>query len=178
MFAFPSFFHQSVTPPDQEQEDNILRNQHRCELPPELPKKWPLVIDRIKELWTSNTEGRLLAFLCSVAIDYEPGNSLYQYFLFGPPAFHVLRPENVEAILSTNFKGAPRQYNFLNIYWIPFMLCRLWFWREAGYFCPSIGHCLHNPPEFQRACTNVHRFVEQYIDSLNLSNENDSLDDR
>ena len=67
---------------------------------------------------------------------------------------------------------------FLNIYWIPFMLCRLWFWREAGYFCPSIGHCLYNPPEFQRACTNVHRFVEQYIDSLNLSNENGSLDDR
>ena len=99
------------TPPDQEQEDNILWNPHHCELPPELPKKWPLVIDRIKELGTSNTEGRLLAFLCSVAIDYEPGNSLFQYLLFGPRAFHVLRPENVEAILSTNFKGAPQQYN-------------------------------------------------------------------
>lgn len=43
--------------------------------------------DRIKELWTCNTEERLLAFLCSVAIDCERGNSLYQYFLFGPRAF-------------------------------------------------------------------------------------------
>ena len=99
-------------PPDQGQKDSILGYQHRCELPPELPKRWPLGVDRIKELWTSNTEGRLLAFLCSVAIDYEPGNSLFQNLLFGPRAFHVLRPENVEAILSTNFKGAPQQYNF------------------------------------------------------------------
>jgi hypothetical protein len=50
-------------------------------------------------------EGRLLAFLCSVAEEYEPGNSITQYPLFGPRVFHILRPENVEAILSTNFKG-------------------------------------------------------------------------
>lgn len=38
-------------------------------------------------------------------------------------------------------------------------------------------HFLYNPPAFQKACANVHRFVEQYIDSLNLG-ENDSLDDK
>ena len=38
-------------------------------------------------------------------------------------------------------------------------------------------HFLYNPSVFQKACANVHRFVEQYIDSLNLS-ENDSLDDK
>lgn len=38
-------------------------------------------------------------------------------------------------------------------------------------------HCLYNPPAFQKACANVHRFVEQYIDNLDLSN-NDSLDER
>lgn len=94
-----------------QQRASELGREHGCELPPELPKKWPLGIDRIKELWTSNTEGQLLAFLCSVAKDYEPGNSLCQYLLFGPRAFHVLRPENVQAALSTNFKGASRQYN-------------------------------------------------------------------
>lgn len=36
-------------------------------------------------------------------------------------------------------------------------------------------HFLYNPPAFRKACANVHRFVEQYIDSLDLS-ENDSLD--
>lgn len=49
--------------------------------------------------------GRLLAFLCSIAKDYEPRNSLSQYLLFGPRAFHTLHPKNVEAVLSTNFKG-------------------------------------------------------------------------
>lgn len=38
-------------------------------------------------------------------------------------------------------------------------------------------HCLYNPPAFQKACANVHRFVEQYIDNLDLS-DNDSLDER
>lgn len=83
-----------------------MGHRYGCELPPELTKKWPLGLDRIKELWTSNAEGRLLAFLCSIAEEYEPGNSITQYFLLGPRAFHVLLPENVEAILSTNFKGA------------------------------------------------------------------------
>ncbi|KAK2753244.1 hypothetical protein FQN54_007935 [Arachnomyces sp. PD_36] len=81
-----------------------LAKSKGCQLPPELPKRWPLGIDRIKELWDSNSEGRLLAFLCSVAKDYEPRNNLYQFLLFGPRAFHILHPSNVQALLSTNFK--------------------------------------------------------------------------
>lgn len=38
-------------------------------------------------------------------------------------------------------------------------------------------HFLYNPPTFRKACANVHLFVERYIDSLDLS-ENDSLDDK
>ncbi|TVY80279.1 Cytochrome P450 [Lachnellula suecica] len=84
--------------------DAAFGRRHRCQPPPELPKKWPLGIDRIKELWDSNGEGRLLAFLCSVAKDYEPRNNLSQYLLFGPRAFHVLHPTNLESVLSTNFE--------------------------------------------------------------------------
>ncbi|KAJ5335540.1 hypothetical protein N7452_007943, partial [Penicillium brevicompactum] len=69
-----------------------------------LPKKWPLGIDRIKDLWETNAEGRLLQYLCKVAEDYEPQNNLSQYLWFGPRAFHVLHPANVETVLSTNFK--------------------------------------------------------------------------
>jgi cytochrome P450 len=50
----------------------------------------------------------LLAFLCSIAKDYEPGNNLYQFLLIGPRAYHILHPANVEALLSTNF----RDYGF------------------------------------------------------------------
>ncbi|KAH9902062.1 hypothetical protein F4778DRAFT_781308 [Xylariomycetidae sp. FL2044] len=81
-----------------------LGRKHGCQLPPELPRRWPLGIDRIKELWESNAEGRLLAFLCSITKDYEPGNNLYQFLLVGPRAFHTLHPKNVEALLSTDFK--------------------------------------------------------------------------
>ena len=45
----------------------------------------------------------LLDFLCSVADDYEPRNMLSQYLLFGPRAYHILDPSNLEMVLSTNF---------------------------------------------------------------------------
>jgi hypothetical protein len=89
-----------------------LGRAHGCQPPPELPKRWPLGIDRIKELWDSNADGRLLAFLCSVAKDYEPRNNLSQYLLIGPRAYHVLHPANVEALLSANFRGLLHLYFF------------------------------------------------------------------
>ena len=84
---------------------------HGCRPPPELPYSWPLGIDRIKQLWDSNSEGHLLAFLCSIADNYEPRNNLSQYLLVGPRAFHILHPRNVEALMSTNFQGKYYQYN-------------------------------------------------------------------
>jgi len=89
------------------QADTAFGVLHGCQPPPELPTRWPLGIDRIKELWSSNSEGRLLAFLCSIAKDYEPRNTLSQYLLVGPRAYHNLNPANVESILSTNFTGSP-----------------------------------------------------------------------
>jgi hypothetical protein len=91
--------------PDRLKADTTFGRRRRCQPPPELPKRWPLGIDRIKELWDSNSKGRLLAFLCSIAKDYEPRNNLSQYLLFGPRAFHILHPRNVESVLSTNFTG-------------------------------------------------------------------------
>ncbi|KAK4452222.1 cytochrome P450 [Podospora aff. communis PSN243] len=90
----------------QYRTDTLYGRANGCQLPPELSKRWPLGIDRIIELWQSDSEGHLLAHLCSVAAkEYEPGNNGYQYLLFGPRTFHVLHPKNVEVLLSTNFKG-------------------------------------------------------------------------
>jgi len=90
------------------QEDSAHGRRHGCQPPPELPCRWPLGIDRIKQLWDANADGRLLQFLCSIAEDYEPRNMLSQYLLFGPRAYHILNPRNLEAVLSTNF----RDYSF------------------------------------------------------------------
>jgi cytochrome P450 len=37
-------------------------------------------------------------------------------------------------------------------------------------------HFLYNPPEFRKACADVHRFVEQYIDQFELQNNEDQDD--
>lgn len=50
-------------------------------------------------------EERLLPFLCTVADVYAPRNTIYQFFLLGPRAFHNLDPTNVESILSSDFKS-------------------------------------------------------------------------
>lgn len=37
-------------------------------------------------------------------------------------------------------------------------------------------HFFYNPPEFRRACSNVHRFVERYIEELDLPKDQASAD--
>ncbi|KAF7176132.1 hypothetical protein CNMCM7691_001608 [Aspergillus felis] len=250
-----------------ETETSALGRQHGCELPPELTKKWPLGLDRIKELWTTNAEGHLLAFLCSVAEEYEPGNSITQYFLFGPRAFHILRPENVEAMLSTNFKdygfGAraaifapllgngiftqegpawrhsrgllrkqyfrvqsrtlqyfhehvdntvarlpldgvvdlqPLFFNLTLDIATALLFGRSMYSLKAGIdqdadnrlFAESFDiaqeglakrfriapwHFLYNPPEFRKACADVHRVLERYIDQLDFQDSDDQDDE-
>ncbi len=96
---------------DRRQTDVALGLKHGCLPPPQLPNQWPLGIDWIRRLWQSDSEQRLLAFLCSIADGYEPRNNLFQYLLFGPRAFHVLDPMNVEAVLSSQFQGMPDSYS-------------------------------------------------------------------
>ncbi|KAK3377285.1 cytochrome P450 [Lasiosphaeria ovina] len=76
--------------------------QHGCEPPPELPNRWPLGIDWIVQLWKEDARGQLLEFMSRFADEY-PSNMLSQFFLFGPRYFHVMAPQNVEAILSSSF---------------------------------------------------------------------------
>jgi len=88
---------------DGRQRETAYGIRHGCLPPPQLPNRWPLGLDWVKALWGSDSKQRLLSFLCSVADGYEPRNNLSQYLLFGPRAYHVLDPQNVETILSTNF---------------------------------------------------------------------------
>jgi hypothetical protein len=86
-----------------------LAQKNNCSLPPELSRRWPLGIDRIKQIWDANMEERLLAFLCTVADAYAPLNTIYQVLLLGPRAFHNLDPTNVESILASDFKSESSQ---------------------------------------------------------------------
>ncbi|KAL9046879.1 MAG: hypothetical protein Q9214_000405 [Letrouitia sp. 1 TL-2023] len=84
--------------------DTTVGARHGCLPPPQLPNRWPLGLDWITALWNSDAEQHLLKFLCSIADGYEPRNMLSQYLLFGPRAFHILDPQNLEVVLSTNFQ--------------------------------------------------------------------------
>ncbi|CAG8957827.1 hypothetical protein HYFRA_00000167 [Hymenoscyphus fraxineus] len=64
--------------------------------PPSLVKRWPLGIEWLRKIWLFNGEGRLLDFFVSVAKKYEPINNVSQHLLFGPRAFHVMCPANVD----------------------------------------------------------------------------------
>lgn len=93
----------------ERQTAGALLLRYKCLPPPQLPNKWPLGVDWIRKLWHSDSEQHLLAFLCSIADGYEPRNNLFQYLLFGPRAFHVLDPKNLEAVLSIDFRGMSLQ---------------------------------------------------------------------
>ncbi|EEP76094.1 hypothetical protein UREG_00942 [Uncinocarpus reesii 1704] len=246
--------------------DTAFGRRLGCQLPPELTKRLPFGIDRIKDLWETDSKGKLLAYLCDVAEQYEPGNNLTQYLLVGPRAFHVLHPANLEAVLSTNFSdygfGARRaifapllgngistqeghawrhsrellrkqfirvQYQNLDhfrehvdnlIACLPkdgvidlqplffnltldvathLLFGRSVYSLRAGIdqdsknkvFAESFNvalkglarrfrsapfHFLYNPSKFRKACANVHHFVEQYIDELDIE-ETEAKDD-
>lgn len=86
------------------QADFALGLKYGRSPPPQLLNQWPLGIDWIGKLWYSDAEQHLLAFSFLIADEYEPRNSLFQCFLVGPRAFHILDLKNLEGVLSTNSK--------------------------------------------------------------------------
>ncbi|KAK3372572.1 n-alkane-inducible cytochrome P450 [Podospora didyma] len=76
--------------------------KHGCKPPPSIPNRWPLGIDRLKQIWDADARGNLMEEINSFVDDY-PTNMLSQFFLAGPRSYHSIAPENVEAILSSNF---------------------------------------------------------------------------
>lgn len=92
--------HPRVT--DFRQEDKALAELHGCIAPPRLPNQRPLGVDRLEQIFRANAESRLMElFLFHFR---QTGNTLEQVFL-GTKAFGTIDPANIEAILSTNFKG-------------------------------------------------------------------------
>ncbi|KAF4625978.1 hypothetical protein G7Y89_g12186 [Cudoniella acicularis] len=85
----------------QYSRDVEFAREHGCKLAPDLPKKWPLGLDRIVQIWQANAEGRLLDFFCDIAKDYEPRNMVSQYFVFGPRSWKLIRSQEFGAMANT-----------------------------------------------------------------------------
>ncbi|KAB8252648.1 cytochrome P450 [Aspergillus flavus] len=77
--------------------DNKLATQYGCEQPPRLRNWWPLGIDRLIQIWTADSEQRLMDLFTFPFKDV--GYTLEQKFL-GTIAFGTIDPENLEAIMT------------------------------------------------------------------------------
>ena len=87
------------------QERVKLAKANGCQLPPRLLNQRPLGVDRLEQIFRANAESRLMElFLFHFRLW---GTTLEQIFL-GTRAFGTIEPANLEAILSTNFKGEQR----------------------------------------------------------------------
>jgi len=82
--------------------DAAIANHHGCLPLPLLQNQRPLGVDRLEQIFRANTECRLMElFLFHFR---QTGNTLKQVFLL-TPAYGTIDPANLEAMLSTNFKG-------------------------------------------------------------------------
>lgn len=76
--------------------------RHGCRPPPTLHIHWPFGLDRLKQMVQADAELRLMElFLFHFR---QIGSTLEQKFL-GTKVFGTMEPANLEAILSTQFKG-------------------------------------------------------------------------
>jgi hypothetical protein len=67
-----------------------------------LQNEWPLGLDRLKQIWDANADSRLMELFLMHFRRW--GNTLEQIFL-GTRAFGTIDPMNLEAMLSSKFKG-------------------------------------------------------------------------
>lgn len=76
--------------------------EHRCQQAPRLTVRWPLGLDLLVGAFSADREGRLLDFFVSLI---EENGINFDQIIFGSRAFGTVDPRNIEAILSTQFRG-------------------------------------------------------------------------
>jgi hypothetical protein len=88
---------------DHSKADEALAQLHGCLPPKRLQNQRPFGVDRLEQIFRADGESRLMElFLFHFR---QTGSTLEQVFL-GTKAFGTIEPANLEAILSTNFKGS------------------------------------------------------------------------
>ncbi|KAJ5668847.1 hypothetical protein N7462_009917 [Penicillium macrosclerotiorum] len=81
----------------------VIGDQNGCEKAPRLKNWWPLGIDRLIQIWTADADQRLMDLFTFHFRDV--GTTLEQKFL-GTIAFGTIEPRNLEAMMSSQEKGA------------------------------------------------------------------------
>jgi hypothetical protein len=69
-----------------------------------LPYRWPLALDVFKRQYDALMAGNLLAFQAEYFDETQVGQT-FEVKLLGRVGYFTTDPQNLEAILSTNFEG-------------------------------------------------------------------------
>ena len=84
-----------------DQESN-LSSQQKCQPPPVLRGKWPLSLDLLVKCVKADNANQILRFFISVL---ETTGYTHAQLLFGSRLINTVEPQNIEVILSTQFRG-------------------------------------------------------------------------
>lgn len=89
------------------QANDAIAESHGCLPAPRLQNHRPLGLDRLEQIFRADNESRLMELF---QFHFrQTGSTLEQVFL-GTSAFGTIEPANLEALLSTNFKGLFSSY--------------------------------------------------------------------
>lgn len=69
-----------------------------------LPHKWPFALDLFKKQYDAAKTGKVLAFQAAGFESTKVGKT-FEVKLLGQTGYFTTDPENIEAIVSTNFEG-------------------------------------------------------------------------
>ena len=85
----------------------LFGEKHGCMLiKKRLPYKWPLALDVFKKQYDALMAGNLLADQSKYFDQTQMGHT-FEVKLLGTIGYFTTDPQNLEAILSTNFEGKP-----------------------------------------------------------------------
>lgn len=93
-------------------QEAIIASRYGCEEPRKLHGKWPFSLDLLMQSVQADNRHEILRFF--IAILERTGSTHVQYLL-GARAVNTVDPENVEALLSTHFKGKSPQMGYYHL---------------------------------------------------------------
>lgn len=84
------------------EQETTLSSRHKCQPPPVLQGRWPLSLDLLVKCIKADNANQILGFFLSVLKDT---GYTHAQLLFGLRSINTVDPQNIEVLLSTQFKG-------------------------------------------------------------------------
>ncbi|MCJ1400858.1 hypothetical protein MMC11_004067 [Xylographa trunciseda] len=98
--ALPHLYRSRTSAQQQKRLEDALVSSSKCKLPPRLRYRWPLALDLFVEVFRADQAGNVLSLFVSII---ERTGNTFEQLLLGIRGIGTRDPENIEAVLSTQF---------------------------------------------------------------------------